>query len=103
MTKKNKFTFSTKKPTGRWKSFEKPYHKIKFNGKEVGSIDDDEHHKIRLMVYKKDIMEDKNPNCKWRWITLKRESPLLEDAQRFLESAIDIIVEKYDLRTMDKD
>jgi hypothetical protein len=37
-----------------------------------------------LQVIKKDINEDGNINCEWRWITLKKESETLQEAQDWL-------------------
>ena len=88
---KVKFTFKTEKPTGRYKSFDSNNHIIKLNGFGVGSIDDEKPHKIRLMVYKKDVLEDGNPNCKWKWIVLKSNFENLEDAKKYiLDNAIKI-------------
>jgi len=61
-----KFTFKTSHPTGRYRSFDDDEHYVKFKRVEVGSIDDAKPHTIRLMVVKKDIMEDNNPNCTWK-------------------------------------
>jgi hypothetical protein len=96
-----KFTFKTIKPTGKWKSFEKPIHVIKLNKKVVGSIDSKFPFYIRLKIIKKDIMEDKNPNCKWRWIYLSHKSNSLELAKIFINDRIDTILEKYTLDLSD--
>lgn len=80
-----KFTFKTEKPTGRYRSFQAPYHTIKLNGITVGSIDDGHPHNIRLMVIKNDITEDGSPNCKWRWVKLKKESESVALAKEWLK------------------
>jgi hypothetical protein len=96
--KKIKFTFKTHKPTGSYAWLSKPYHDILLNKNKVGAIDPEKPHHIRLMVMKADIMEDGNPNCKWRWISLKHESETLDDAKIFLNEGIDTILIKYKIR-----
>jgi len=90
-----KFTFKTIKPTGRWKSFEHNINEIKIKGKVVGVIRDEKPYKIRLQVIKKDIMEDNNANCEWKWITLKKESESLQEAKDFLNKYVSEINNKY--------
>jgi len=89
-----KFTFKTVEPTGRL-NFDPPYHHVKFRKIQVGSIDNSFPHKIRLMVMKKDLMEDGNPNCKWKWITLRKESKSLQEAKDFLNNNVEGILKKY--------
>lgn len=95
---KIKFTFKTEKPTGRYKSFTPNYNHIKLNGSEVGSIDNEKPHKIRFMVYKKDIAEDKNLNCTWKWIVLKNSFDSLDDAKNFVLSNATKIVSQFNLK-----
>lgn len=97
--KKNKFTFKTENPTGKWKSFDNPIHYIKFNKTVVGniSLNEQEIYQIYLMVIKKDINEDKNPNCEWKWILLKQESQTLDFSKEWLNENIDLILSKYTL------
>lgn len=91
-----KLTFKSKKPTGKWKSFNRTTHYVKLDKKQIGQIND-KTFKIMLMVTKKDIMEDGNPNCSWMWITLKKESKSLEEAQTFLTEHIEEISTKHNL------
>ena len=100
--KKIKFTFKTHRETGSYAWLHKPYHKVFLNKNEVGSIEPDKPHKIRLMVMKADINEDGNPNCEFKWITLKRESESLDDAKTFLNESIDAILSKYTIRIHEK-
>jgi hypothetical protein len=100
--KKIKFTFKTHKETGSYAWLHKPYHHVKLNKNDVGSIEPDKPYRIRLMVMKKDILEDGNPNCEFKWITLKRESESLDDAKVFLNENIDIIMTKYTIRIYEK-
>jgi len=93
-----KFTFKTEKPTGRYKSFFTPSHYIKYKKNIVGSIDFNTPHRIRLMVIKNDINEDGNPNCEWKWISLKKESETLEEAKEFLNENIKSIFTKHKIR-----
>lgn len=90
------FTSKTIQPTGKWKSFQKPYHIIKYNGKEVGEIEND-HFKIGLMVKKKDLNEDKNPNCEWKWIRFRGKFNSVKDAILFLNDNDWLVFEKYTL------
>jgi glutamine synthetase adenylyltransferase len=89
-----KFTFKTEKPTGRYRAFDSDDHHIKLNKKRVGSIVDGEW-TIRLMVLKSDINEDGNPNCKWKWITLKKKSASLQEAKDWLNENFFAIIEKH--------
>lgn len=95
-----KFTFKTDKPVGKWRAFHNSYHRIKLDGKIVGSITSEDF-KIRLKVIKADIMEDKNPNCEWKWITLAKKSANLQEAKDFLIANTKAIVEKYNLYKQD--
>lgn len=84
-----KFTFKTEKPMGRYSSFYNPQHIIKFEKKDVGYIRskskfDGGPFSVSLKVIKEDIMEDGNPNCKWRWISLKHESATLQEEKDWL-------------------
>ena len=91
------FTFKTKKPTGRWRSFERSTHIIKIKGSKVGEINDEHPHKISLIVLKDDILEDGNSNCEWKWITLKKESNSVSEAKEFLINMCQLLKEKYKL------
>lgn len=92
-----KFTFKTDKPTGKWKSFDSPSHYIKLKGISCGMIDNDAPHTIRLQVIKKDVMEDGNKNCPWKWIRLKKESATLQEAKDFVAEKTDAIIAMYNL------
>lgn len=52
---------------------------------------------IRFQVWKKDIMEDGNPNCKWKWITLTYRPPSIQEAKDFLTKFSKEIQEKFKL------
>lgn len=91
-----KFTFKTTKVTGQFHSFFNDTHDIKLNKVKVGSIED-KTWKIRLKVIKTDINEDGNPNCDWKWVTLKKESKSLQEAKDWLNENINIITNKYPL------
>lgn len=94
-TNEAKLSFKTERPTGRYRSFSSDYHYIKLDGKKIGQIEDDAPHKIRLMVMKNDVITDNNPNCDWKWITLKRDSASIEDAKEFVQRNIDELIKKY--------
>lgn len=91
-----KFTFKTRNPAGRYRAFDKATHDIKFEGKVVGCISDQDF-TIRLMVYKEDINEDGNPNCPWKWIRLAKVSKSLSEAKAFLNDNIINIHQKWTL------
>ena len=97
-----RFTFRTKKATGKWRSFQKDQHDISLSGKVCGTIDDDKPHKIRFMITKSDINEDDNPNCTWKWIMLKKQSETLQEARDFLSKHTEVIIETYNLRFMEE-
>jgi|GEM_PF-2315572 hypothetical protein len=97
MKKAKRFTFKTNHPTGSYSAFFNSSHDVKLNKVVVGNILDDKPHKIRLMVIKADINEDGNPNCAWKWITLKHDSDSLQDAKDFLNANFDIITGKYNI------
>lgn len=105
---KNKFTFKTEKPTGRYSGFSNSTHYIKLKKHEVGEIlkpnvGNGQHtdYKIRLSVLKKDINENEIPNCIWKNIFLKKPFNSLEEAKTFLNDNIDLICERYDLYCSD--
>ena len=54
------------------------------------------------MVMKKDIQEDNNINCEWKWIKLKHESETLADAKTFLNENIEAILSRYTLKIYEK-
>lgn len=77
-------TFKTEKATGKWRAFQSDEHKIKYGGKEIGTIEDERPHKIRLMVIKDDINKDGNTNCNWIWVTLKGNYDSIKEAKDFI-------------------
>jgi hypothetical protein len=91
------FTFKTEKSIGRYRSFSPDTHLIKLNKKEIGRIEDSEPFKIRLAIEKVNINEDKNPNCPWKWVTLKKESKSLDEAKSFLKENYSRIIEIYNI------
>jgi len=99
-----KFTFKTDKPKGAYSSFFKPIHYIKYKKQKVGNIIQKDlsggSFKPGLQVIKADIMEDGNPNCKWKWVWFLPQ-PTLQAAKDLLNNNIDSILEKYVLKTSD--
>jgi hypothetical protein len=97
----DKFTFKTVKPTGRWKSFDKDYHKIKLNGAVCGDIlKENGKFFIRFMKIKEDIMSDGNANCPWKWVTLKASHATLQDAKDFIVANTSKILNQINLYTI---
>ena len=95
--KNPKFTFKTERPIGRYRSFYPDSIYIKFKGIRCGRIQERFPYKISFQIIKKDINEDKNPNCPWKWITLKKESQSLQEAKEWLNQNIQQILERYEL------
>ena len=93
-----KFTFKTTRESGKYSWLHNPSHKIKLNKFEVGSIDHEMPHKIRLMVIKKDINEDGNPNCDFKWVTLAQKSESVDAAKIWLNENIDRIISQFTLK-----
>jgi hypothetical protein len=98
MAKANKFTFKCVKEKGRYSAFTKGHHTIKYRKLVCGSIIEERPFRIRLMVHKDDINEDGNPNCPWKWISLKKESESLQEAKDWLNENIEEVLAKYPLR-----
>jgi hypothetical protein len=92
------FTFKTEQPTGKYRCFDNPTHHVKLNKVEIGYISPEEPFKIKLTVIKNqdDIAKPKNnPNCPWKWITLKHESKSLQEAKEFLKENFDLIMKTF--------
>lgn len=96
-----KFTFKTEHPTGRYRSFEKDLHIVKYNKVEVGTISDDKPCHVKLRVIKGDILEDGNVNCEWKWVTLKKDFSSVQEAKDFLNQHVEEIHAKVRLVTTD--
>ena len=93
-----KFTFKKYIPTGRYRSFERDYHEIKLKNQVVGNIKEsrkDYKFSIRLMVDKKDITEDGNPNCIWKNIIFKKKFNKVDEAKEWLNNNFDRINVEY--------
>jgi hypothetical protein len=113
MTKINKIKLSFKKGDGNTGLYAigTPYNStdIKIDKKRVGSIippswnSKNTGWKISMMVIKKDIMEDKNPNCIWKVITFKPEFEKEELARIWVRDNIEGIVKGWELYKMDGD
>jgi hypothetical protein len=96
-----KFTFKTDKVAERYGAFYPDIHHIKYNKKEVGCISDNGGFRIRLKVVKKDINEDKNPNCLWKWITLKQTFNSLQESKEWLNAHVEDILKTFVLMQED--
>lgn len=92
-----KFTFKTEHPTGRYRSFYPSYHHIKLKKIEVGSIDDREPHSIRLMIVKSDEDKKIEPNCEWKWVTLRAKFTSISEAKEFLNKNFEEINKRWDI------
>ena len=97
-----KFTFKTEQPTGKWRSFHSPVHDIKYNKRVCGHLTGDnlasnENVRIKLAVLKKDINEDNNPNCPWKWIQVKETFKTLQEAKDWLNENRERIFSQFKL------
>ncbi len=92
-----KFTFKTANTTGKYRAFFQPDIYIRINKKVCGMIDTQSPFKIRLMVIKKDLMEDGNPNCIWKWVVLKKQSESIREAKDYLNENIKLIRQQFTL------
>ncbi len=52
---------------------------------------------IRFQILKDDIMEDGNPNCEWKWITLKYHPTSIQETKDFLIKFSKDIQDKFKL------
>ena len=102
-----KFTFKNHIHSGKWKSFEPEGCFVKLGRAKVGNIQEIRSYSITdpnagkfsisFQVIKKDIMEDKNPNCLWKWITLKYKPSSLKEAKDFVVKFSEDIQKKFHL------
>lgn len=62
---------------------------IKYNKKVFGFIHpptwNHDGWDISFMVYKDDIMEDKNPNCAWKWVKVNRKFETEDESRQFMK------------------
>ena len=95
-----KFTFKTIKPTGKWKSFDNNYYQILLKKKEVGAFynEGEKGWSIRLMVMKIETITDNNPNCPWKWVTLKHRAESLEAAKDFVNGNFQKLTSSFTLK-----
>jgi hypothetical protein len=76
---------------------------IKIDGKDVGRIappswsSNNKQWVIRLTINKKDINEDGNPNCSWKWVELVKRFDTEESAREYLKENKDKIFGNLDL------
>ena len=103
-----KFTFKNDIATGRFRSFALESCDIKLGGIIVGYINEissrygivnpnDGKYTIRFMVRKKELMEDKNPNCEWKWVTFKYKTNSIQDAKDFVKKHSEEIQKQFNL------
>lgn len=110
---KSNFTFKRNRPTGKWAHLESQHnYTIKLNKLDVGSIteirarigkihENEGKFEIGLTVFKKDPMEDKNPNCLWRWVFLKQKFENPEEAMEFIKTNADGLTTQFNLRCVE--
>jgi len=98
-----KFTFKTEKPTGRYRSFEATMYLIKFKKKRCGFMFEQysDPIKINLSVEKTLNIDDGNPNCKWMNVSFKKEFKNIDDAKKWLNENIELIMKKFTLYFID--
>lgn len=88
-----KFSTETEKATGRHRSFHSDYHEIKFNKIFCGIIEDIPPYRIRLQIYKKDLLASTNPNCPWKWIIFAKEFNTVKEAKKWVKDNTEGILE----------
>jgi len=93
------FTFKKHIYQGQYASFERDYTDIKLKKKVVGNIVEirNGYYQVGFMVVKQDILEDKNPNCEWRWIFLAKTFSNEKEAREFVNFGYEKIIKKYNL------
>jgi len=96
---KMRLTTKTIQPTGRFRSFSDPEHVISYGKCWVGNIDPKSPFKIRLMVNKteEEKKNSTNPNCPWKWVTLKKEFNSVTEAKNFVKDNSIKIIDKFSL------
>lgn len=104
---RGKFTFKNYEHTGRYRSFDSEGCEIKLKGKVVGFINEitsfgkphplEGKFRITLMLVKKDIMEDRNPNCPWKNAAMLHTADSLKDAKEFVQKFNDEIQRKFNI------
>jgi len=86
-----------------------PYQNVdvKIKKKKFGEISaptwqtEDNRWSISVMVVKKQIDEDGNTNCPWKWIHFKQRFVKEEHAREWIQEYIDEIIKKYVLQFED--
>jgi hypothetical protein len=73
---------------------------IKLRKKVIGQIISPsplgrDHWRIGFQIVKKDIMEDGNPNCPWRWFWVKNDATDEESARSFVRLNFDRVAFVY--------
>jgi hypothetical protein len=70
-----------------------------YNKKEFGRISEMKYgvFMFSFAIEKKDIMEDGNKNCKWRWVDLKNEFHSIDEAKKFVIEVFDEINKNHTL------
>lgn len=101
--KSPKFTFKTKKATGRYRSFYSDQHEIKLQGHKIGSIEDTPPHKIHIAVEKTEEELKIQPQCSWKWIVFKKDHDSVEAAKTWLNEHTETIVNKLNIHKFAKD
>jgi hypothetical protein len=112
------FSFKKNRSSGKWGHLEpQNNYTIKLGGKEVGTIseirvrhdlfkrydlEDDGKFNVMFTINKKDPMEDNNPNCSWRWVTLKAKFDNSEAAKEFVVNNAPAILKQFDLCCIEK-
>jgi len=95
-------TFKREIFDNRW--IGQPSVDIKLNKKVIGSISaprnflQRNYWQIGYAVVRKELMEDGNPNCKWRWITLELKHDNLNLAKEFVRKEENNILKQFNIR-----
>lgn len=106
MAKKIKFTFKLKPKEKGLAAVANPLQDcdIKLNGLVIGQIQSpnwsSKDRKYTTNIAVKSTTES-NPNRKWRWVRLTKQTDSLDEMKTWLNSVAGVIVEKYELHSFE--
>lgn len=100
--KKIKFTFKKIINSGHFRAFQKEFYYIKLNGAAVGNIFQGNNYFFYILfhIVKNEKNNDRNPNCDWMNIILKRSFSTVNDAKIFINNNAELICKNYQLKML---
>lgn len=88
-------TFKRHKKEGFYRSFQRTHVDIKRKRKIVGKISETKSFEFTISLIVRG--DGSNPNCEWRWLTLKGSHPTEEAAREFIKRRWTDIETKFDI------